>query len=151
MEKEITGVYKMVVYSDGSVNLKRLEERLNDYESEGVSERIKQIADVTKFVEQMCSTYPDSNFLDVEKYTTAAIKTVAQAYSVTVQTVQDKCTRQAGLTKSEFALYLFELIKHKGKENFSLDTEPLYKAIVSRTNNKTDVQYLRKVLINNFA
>lgn len=136
----------MVVYSDGSVNLKRLEERLNDYESEGVSERIKQIADVIKFVEQMCLTYPDSNFLDIEKYTTAAIKNVAQMYDVTVQTVQDKCTRQTGLTKSEFALYLFELIGRKGKENFSLNSEPLYEAIISRTNNKTDVQYLRKTL-----
>jgi len=145
MEK-IIGVYKMVVYSDGSINLKRLEDGLNKSESEGVSERIKQIAGVFEFVERTCLEYPESNLFDVDKYVTEAIKIVAQANTVTVQTVQDKCTRQAGLTKSEFSLHLFNLLNNKSKEDFSLDNELLYQAIASKTNNKIDIQYLRKAL-----
>lgn len=146
MEKEITGVYQMITYSDGSIVFKRLEEKLEDYEIEGVSERIKQIVGVIKFVNQMHLKYPNSNFLDIERYTTEAMKSVAKTYGVSVSTVQDKCTRQSGLSKSEFSLNLLDVFKNNKKEGFALDNEPLYKAIISKTNDKADIQYLRKAL-----
>ena len=126
--KELVATYDLLVYKDGSVDVKRKrekEEKTTKIEKVEVSSRIGQILRVIElsleeYTEKKGSTHSSKNFqlaFEISKIVTSAVAKTAEELEITRNSVMDKIGRQLSLKHSDFLSMLLDFFQKMDNEN----------------------------------
>lgn len=158
MDKTIIGVYRQIIYSDGSIDIDPMptkyifdsveedviiDEYLPADNELKVSERIKQIMQVLTEINNTSNIQNISPF-EFKNKVSLAIKIVAGKLHVTESTVVDKISRQLNISKSDFVMLVYDFYTNINKSDYH--NSNLYKTISSKFTARDDEEFTENTI-----